>query len=75
MKNDNLNRLNCMNYHVSDSEGNYWFAQNGLRSLYCYSKCTDTSFRDICLSLINKGEIIIKDIRDNDNDTFCLTMI
>jgi hypothetical protein len=75
MRSDNLNKLNCMNYHVSDSEGDHWFACNGLRSLYTYSKVSDIDFRELCLKMLDKGEVILKDTRDNDNDTLTLTMI
>lgn len=70
-----LKKLNCMNYHISDSENEFWFAQNGLRSLFIYSKITDKSFRDICVQLDRTGEIILQDLRENDNDTLVLTMI
>lgn len=70
-----LQKLNCMNYHVADSDNEYWFAQNGLRSLYTYSKITDTSFRDICLGLLLKGEVILKDTRNNENEVLVLSMI
>ena len=43
-----LNRLNCMNYHVSDNDGGFWYAQNGLRSIFEYSKLSDKSFRELC---------------------------
>lgn len=71
----NLDKLNCMNYQIHDSDEDFWFAQNGLRSLYTYSKCTDVSFREICLTLIKEGQIEFKDTRDNDNETLCITMI
>lgn len=73
--NQKLTKLNCMNYHVSDSNNDHWYAQNGLRSLYVYSKDTDKSFKTICNELYNKGEIILKDLKDNDNDILVLTMI
>jgi len=73
--NVDLNRLNCMNYQVHDAEGDYWYAQNGLRSIYTYSKCTDVPFREICLALLKEGQIEFKDTRDNNNETLCLTMI
>ena len=71
----NLNRLNCMNYHVSDSDDGFWYAQNGLRSLYVYSKDTDKSFKAICTELHTNGQVILKDLRDNDNEQLVLTMI
>jgi len=73
--NDRLNKLNCMNYHVADSDDNIWFAQNGLRSLYEYSKIGTMSFRTICLLMLDQGEITITDIRNNDNEKITLTMI
>lgn len=75
MKNKNLNRLNCMNYHVEDSNGDFWYAYNGLRSLYEYSKISEKSFRLICETMILEGQIRLKDIRDNENETLVLTMI
>lgn len=72
---EQLNRLNCMNYHVTDSEGDHWYATNGLRSLYEYSKITDTDFRCLCIAMDIGGQVILKDIRDNNNDTLVLTMI
>ena len=72
---DNLSRLNCMNYQVHDLEGEYWYAQNGLRSLFTYSKLSSTGFKDICKALLTEGQIVIQDLRDNDNETLCLTMI
>lgn len=71
----NLNKLNCNNYHVCDSENDHWYAQNGLRSLYEYSKISDKTFREICTVLYYKGEITIKDIRDNDNEFLTITLI
>ena len=73
--NKDLQRLNCMNYHVADSDNEYWFAQNGLRSLYTYSKIGNKSFREICNELSTKGECILRDMRDIDNDVLILTMI
>ena len=73
--NESLNKLNCMNYHVTDSEGDFWFAQNGLRSLYQYSKVSNLSFRELCTTMLEKGEVILNDIRDNDNDHLILSMI
>lgn len=59
MKRD-LNTLNCMNYHVShNNEGDYWYAQNGLRSLYEYAIRSNKSFRELCLEMIDKGEVTI----------------
>ena len=51
----NLNKLNCMNYHVSMGD-EHWYAQNGLRSLYQYAIRSDKSFREICTELNDKGE-------------------
>lgn len=72
---EQLEKLNCMNYHVADSENDCWYAQNGLRSLYSYSKVTDKSFKEICKQLLDTGEIILNDIRDNGNEVLVLTMI
>jgi hypothetical protein len=55
-----LNRLNCMNYHVADTSGEHWYAQNGLRSLYQYAIRSDKSFREICTELNNLGEVTFK---------------
>ena len=70
-----LKKLNCMNYHVADSEGEHWYAQNGLRSLYVYSKISNKSFREICTDLNDRGECILKDKRNIDNDILVLSMI
>jgi len=70
-----LNKLNCMNYHVSESNTNdFWYAQNGIRSLYAYSKLDDAfSFRAICEQMSCYGEITLKDNRTGNFLT--LTMI
>ena len=73
--NDKLTRLNCMNYHVSDSDNEHWFAQNGLRSLYTYSKLSNITFKELCLQMIDKGQVIVKDLRDNNNDQLIISMI
>ena len=52
-----LNKLNCMNYHVSDSEGDFWYAQNGLRSLYQYAIRSDKTLRELCNELLDKGQV------------------
>lgn len=71
---DNLNRLNCNNYYVYDHHSeDHWYAQNGLRSLYQYAKLSDKSFRDICLSLLDSGEVTLLDTRYGTELT--LTMI
>lgn len=75
MLNDKLNKLNCMNYHVSDSENNSWYAQNGLRSLYEYSKVSNSSFKAIANEMHIKGQVILNDTRDNNNERLVLTMI
>jgi len=50
-----------MNYHVScESSGDYWYAQNGLRSLYEYAIRSNKTFREICTELDGKGEISFK---------------
>jgi hypothetical protein len=55
-----LNKLNCMNYHVFEPEsGDHWYAQQGLRSLYNYSKNSDMPFRELCTRMLDKGEVII----------------
>lgn len=73
-----LNRLNCMNYQVTDSEGDFWFAQNGLRSIYEYAIRSDKTFREFCTELDNKGEIsfkyhIVADKLDINNPELLLT--
>jgi hypothetical protein len=72
---EQLNKLNCMNYHVQNSKDDFWYAQNGLRSLWVYSKESDTSFRELCLKMLEEGQVIVKDLRDNDNERFIITMI
>lgn len=65
----NLDRLNCMNYQVNcELTGDFWYAQCGLRSLYEYSKISDTSFRTICEVLDTEGQITIKDTREVNED-------
>ena len=73
--NEELTKLNCMNYHVADSNNDYWYACNGLRSLYQYSKVSNMSFKELCTGMIHKGEVILQDTRDNDNDVLILTMV
>lgn len=73
--NDELKKLNCRNYQIHDSEGDYWYAQCGLRSLYEYSKVTTVPFKHICQELLRSGQIVIPDVRGNNNDTLCITMI
>jgi hypothetical protein len=70
-----LNKLNCNNYHVSDASGDFWFACDGLRSLYRLSKCSNVTFKAICLELLASGQIIIDDVRDNENKFFVITLI
>ncbi len=64
-----------MNYYVYESVTcDQWYAQNGLRSLYAYSKLDDDfSFRDLCGVLSDTGEVTIKDNRTGNYLT--LTMI
>jgi hypothetical protein len=67
-----LNKLNCMNYQVFDVETrDYWYAQQGLRSLYNYSKDSDMSFRELCTRMLDRGEVILK----YDDIILVLTMI
>lgn len=59
-----LNRLNVMNYMIHDLEcSDYWYADNGLRSLYRYSKMTSMSFKEICQTLNDEGQVILKDYK------------
>ena len=71
-----LNKLNCMNYHIEDDAEDFWFAQCGLRSLYNYSKTSNSSFKDICYKLLLDGQI---EINNNDLEyetkTYLITMI
>lgn len=70
-----LDTLNCNNYHVSeDFTGEYWFAQNGLRSLWHYSKMANISFRTLCLKMMETGEVTIT-IDSDTEETLTLTMI
>jgi hypothetical protein len=77
MQNKKLNKLNCMNYHVTDlTVGDTWFAWSGLRSLYTYSKISDTSFKKICIDLLEVGQTEIIDTRpDYLGHKLVLTMI
>jgi len=71
-----LNKLNSNNYHVfEDNTDDHWYAQNGLRSLYVYSKISNKSFRYICETLLNRGEVTIYDTRPNSEGLLTLTMI
>ena len=72
-----LKKLNCMNYHVQcHTTGDHWFAQCGLRSLYTYSKVSESTFRDICTTLNDKGEITVIDTREEfKGQKLTLTMI
>lgn len=76
-----LNKLNCNNYHVYDHvTGDHWYAQNGIRSLWVYSKISGSTFRHICESLSINSEVTIMDQRDiddtcNKRGAITLTMI
>lgn len=71
-----IKRLNCMNYHVNDDFNDaHWYAQNGLRSLFEYSKICNKSFKTICIELFETQQITIQDLRENDCTTLTLTMI
>lgn len=76
MKNKvDMKKLDCMNYHVTDSEGEFWFAQNGLESLKVYAELSDWSFDDICQELDYIGQVTIKDLRSTELNILTLTMI
>lgn len=69
-----LKTLNCMNYHVYENQTtDVWFACNGWRSLYTYSKISGSTFRHICETLIKIGEVTIVDNRTGN--TLTLTII
>ena len=71
-----LNKLNCNNYHVfEDNTDDHWYAQNGLRSLYVYSKISNKSFRYICETLLNRGEVTIYRETEGIEGNLVLTMI
>ena len=53
-----LNKLNCMNYCIHDHEGDWYFAQQGLRSLYNWSKRLDISFKELCMIMGKEGQIV-----------------
>ena len=63
-----------MNYHVESKDGSFWYATNGLRSLFNHCKYSDTSFRKVCSELLKTGQIQIVDNRFED-DYFLITMI
>lgn len=65
-----LVKLNCNNYHVFDHiTGDHWYVQNGLRSLFTYSKISGSTFRHICETLNKTGEVTIQDNRSLNIDT------
>ncbi len=71
-----LNKLDNSNYLITDSLDNIWFATEGLRALYAYSKISTATLRHICTELDNVGEITIKDIRDDTGiRTLTLTIL
>jgi hypothetical protein len=72
--NNELKRLNCNNYHVCDlnDQDVFWFGCLGLRSLYNYSKNSDFTFKELCLSMIKNGQVIVN---YKDGRKFVLTMI
>jgi hypothetical protein len=71
-----LNKLNCMNYHVEDDMQDFWYSTNGLRSIYNYSKVSDISFKDLCLALLKDKQIKINNIDKRYNTkTYLITMI
>lgn len=74
MYSEKLNTLNCMNYHVQDETNDeYWYATNGLRSLYNYSKVTENkNFREICLEMIERQEV---ELLHKSGSILVLTMI
>lgn len=64
-----LKKLNCNNYYVYDHlTKDHWYAQNGLRSLFEYSKISGSTFRDICEKLNSLGEVTIMDQREITED-------
>lgn len=74
MYSEKLNTLNCMNYHVQDETNDeYWYATNGLRSLYNYSKVTENkNFREICLEMIERQQV---ELLHKSGSILVLTMI
>lgn len=73
--NETLKTLNCMNYICVDSNDDHWYACNGLRSLYEYSKISNTTFKELCTKMIHEREVTIADTRNNNNETITLSMI
>jgi len=58
--NEKLMKLNCMNYIVEDYESHYYL-QCGLRSLFNFSKTNKIDFKGLCLTMLNKGYLVLDD--------------
>ena len=71
-----LQALNCNNYHVQDNtDSDHWYAYNGWRSLWTYSKIADISFREICQTLIKKGEVTFNAKFEASTNSVTFTLI
>lgn len=68
---EQLNKLNCMNYQVNDSEDQFWYACNGLRSLYHYSQNSNISFKELCTKMLETGQVTLT----RNGEHLTLTMI
>ena len=58
-----FNKLNCMNYHIELIEygsltGDYWYAKNGIRSLWCNAKHYNLDFKDVLIQLNKTGQYL-----------------
>ncbi len=60
---EQINKLNCMNYQVSTSEGHYYL-QCGIESLERFSKQHQVRFMPMLQDLLGKGYFTLA-----DNDT------
>ena len=49
-----INKLNCMNYKFT-IEDEFYYLQDGLRSLYAVSRKYKVNFKELCLKLYEKG--------------------
>lgn len=73
---EKLNKLNCMNYQVNcEITDNFWYAQNGLRSLYTYSANSDHSFKELCLKMLETGQVTLTYNQLGELKKYTLTMI
>ena len=58
--NNELNKLNCMNYIVENYDEHYYL-QCGLRSLWRFSKNHHLNFKQLCKKILKDGYLTMDD--------------